>query len=105
MKHSYLFIPVAAKSCITSLANDLAFRESICTSSEEEPDHFAGFFYKREQCYESQLEDKLAPTRLNVSTCYMSGFGGSCKRYLERIKAFAHDAKFIFVVRELSSLM
>lgn len=100
MKHSYLFIPGAAKSGTTSLANDLACHESICASSEKEPDYFARFFDKGEQWYESQFEDKLAPTRLDASTSYMAGFGGSCKSYLERIKAFAPDAKFIFVVRE-----
>ena len=100
MKHRYIFIPGAAKSGTTSLANDMAHHEAVCVSSEKEPDYFARFFDKGEAWYETQFEDKSAPVRLDASTSYMAGFGGSCKAYLMRIKEFAPDAKFIFVVRE-----
>lgn len=99
-KYKYVFIPGAAKSGTTTLADELSRHANICVAKGKEPDFFARNYDKGTAWYESIFEDNQAIYRIDASTSYMAGFGGDSTEYLERIKKFDENAKFIFLVRE-----
>tara|TARA_B100000745_G_scaffold144352_1_gene94461 strand:- start:7404 stop:8252 length:849 start_codon:yes stop_codon:yes gene_type:complete len=100
-EYDYLFIIGAAKCGTTALADLLDQHPNICLSSPKEPDFFTNkIFPKGMDWYESCFKDKESQIRLDSSVSYTAGWGGSSQNIAERIKAFAPNAKLIYMMRD-----
>jgi len=98
--YKYAFLVGAAKSGTTSLAELLAMQPEIDLSREKESDFFARNFNKGLEWYENQFENKSCKYRLDASTSYSAGFGGSPNHILKKISDFSPNAKILYIVRD-----
>ena len=96
-----IFLVGAAKAGTTKLADMLDLHPSICLAKTKEPDYYSNKIFndRNDDWYDSQFLDQKA-VRLDASTSYSMGWGGSSENIAKRIVHYNPNCQLIYIYRD-----